>query len=557
MKLDMFNIRDFIKANKLVPVTDPVSLTSAKMPSPGGIFSYDIFGYTTEERKNTFSYVDLNGKFFHPECLKVFKRMGSLGKIVTRDKYAVVANKKIKVVDPKDFPDAETGTDFFYDNWDSIDWMAEQFSDGDETDEDEISIDKRTRLKFFKYLKKDEAFIDAWLVLPPFYRDMNSEDVTLGDDINKLYNRLISQTKALKSGFGFSSFGDITKDAIQGTINMLYDTTMNPVTGKTVDLKDNGTLKGNSKRSLIRRNLIGRFLDFSASSVITSPVSSTTQTENDFVKYGTVNLPLQTVMAMAKPFFINYCQNFLEDCAHDIMGNEVNVIQRIDPVQWSVTEVDKAVTRFIKTASEKDEPVQFEALMKDGSKKNVFIMVAESETKDGLEKAPLRPITYLDMFYTAGVDICKDKYSLDTRYPVTNNQNIYCAKVNVMSTNRSHPCYFRVVGRNEAAYYPHYPYISHAKMAPEYADPNPKPEIYYQMYRVTVIGNGVIKSLDADYDGDVLQFRMLFTKEANAEAEKLVWKKTNFFNAAGGLSRGLTKIDKDCVMSLYALTKNA
>jgi hypothetical protein len=56
-----------------------------------------------------------------------------------------------------------------------------------------------------------------------------------------------------------------------------------------------------------------------------------------------------------------------------------------------------------------------------------------------------------------------------------------------------------------------------------YPDPDPKPEIYYKLYRVTVIGNGVIKSLDADYDGDVLQFRMLFTKEANAEAEKLIW----------------------------------
>jgi DNA-directed RNA polymerase beta' subunit len=276
MKLDMFNIRDFIKANKLVPVTDPVSLTSAKMPSPSGIFSYEIFGYTTDDRKNTFSYIDLNGKFFHPECLKVLNRMGSLGKIVSRDKYAVVANKKIKIVDQKDFKDAETGLDFFYDNWEGIDWQSEQFSDGDETDADEISIDKKTRIKFFKYLKKNEAFIDAWLVLPPYYRDMNSEDVTLGDDINKLYNRLISQTKALKAGFGFSSFGDITKDAIQSTIMMLYDTTMNPVTGKTVDLKKNGELAGNAKRSLLRRNLIGRFLDFSASSVITSPVSSTT-----------------------------------------------------------------------------------------------------------------------------------------------------------------------------------------------------------------------------------------------------------------------------------------
>ena len=55
--------------------------------------------------------------------------------------------------------------------------------------------------------------------------------------------------------------------------------------------------------------------------------------------------------------------------------------------------------------------------------------------------------------------------------------------------------------------------------------------------------------------GDMMFFRALFTKEANAEAEKLVWKKSNFFFSDGSLSRGITKIDKDCIMCLYQLTK--
>lgn len=54
----------------------------------------------------------------------------------------------------------------------------------------------------------------------------------------------------------------------------------------------------------------------------------------------------------------------------------------------------------------------------------------------------------------------------------------------------------------------------------------------------------------------MLFFRALFTKEANAEAEKLIWKKSNFFFSDGSLSRGITKIGRDCTMSLYQLTKN-
>ena len=67
---------------------------------------------------------------------------------------------------------------------------------------------------------------------------------------------------------------------------------------------------------------------------------------------------------------------------------------------------------------------------------------------------------------------------------------------------------------------------------------------------------GCIKSLGADYDGDMMFFRGLFTKEANEEAAKMIWKKTNWFSADGSLSRGLTKISKDCTLSLYELTKN-
>ena len=53
----------------------------------------------------------------------------------------------------------------------------------------------------------------------------------------------------------------------------------------------------------------------------------------------------------------------------------------------------------------------------------------------------------------------------------------------------------------------------------------------------------------------MLYMRALFTQEANDEAERLIWAKTNMLNPDGSTSRGLSKIDKECTMGLYELTK--
>ena len=53
----------------------------------------------------------------------------------------------------------------------------------------------------------------------------------------------------------------------------------------------------------------------------------------------------------------------------------------------------------------------------------------------------------------------------------------------------------------------------------------------------------------------MLYMRGVFTQEANAEAEKLIWAKTNMLNAKGEVSRGIAKIGKDCVLGLFELSK--
>lgn len=519
MELDIFNLRDFIKANHLKQVTSPIALTPTKMPSENGIFSYEIFGYTTEDRKNTFAYIELNDHFIHPQCYATLMRLGSLGKILTREKYAIIVENKIHILkenEIENYPDAETGIEFYYNNWDKIKWNNVGVLTTDKTDEEEQSADKKTRLNFLKLLKKDEVFVDCWLVLPPYYRDINSEDTTLGDDMNKVYNELISRANSLKSGFGFSSFSTITKTRIQQLLIMLYNISMGPVTGKSVDIKNNGELKGTAKRSLIRKNLLGRNIDFGGYSVIVSPSTSIAETVDDFAKFGYVTLPLQTVMSMMKPFFVNYCVNFIEQFVGVIKGIYGNRIVKFDSSQWSVDEIDRTIGRFIKSAADKDTPITLKFYIRSDDKKtilprNTYIRLSESKTKD-FKNSVERCTTWLDLFYMAAIEICQDKYSIVIRHPVTNFQNSYPAKIVVNSTIKSRELYVAVGYEDETygskynstiRYYKNYPYIKYdqiTKAIPEIKDPDPKPDTYYDLIRAAVLGNACIKSLGADYD---------------------------------------------------------
>ena len=75
MKIDLFDMSEFIKLNHLQEVTSPVLFQRGDVPHPAGLISNEIFGTTVQSRKNTFAYIDLCNYFFHPHVYKALKRM--------------------------------------------------------------------------------------------------------------------------------------------------------------------------------------------------------------------------------------------------------------------------------------------------------------------------------------------------------------------------------------------------------------------------------------------------------------------------------------------------
>lgn len=554
MKLDLFDIDEFVRLNHCKEVTSPVMFEYNKTYTENGLLSYEIFGYTEDERKNQFGYIDLHGNYIHPIVYNMIsKRMGGIKYVITGERYAVIKNRKLELVS-EDFPGAETGLQFIYDHFDEINWL-------DELEESEIdSIDKKTRLKFLRSLKKEEFFVRKWLVLPAYYREEAADRSTLGEDINKVYKNLVAMTRSLKMGFSFDIFGDQTRLKIQNTILELYQMTMGPVTGKSLDI-DTMELKGNAKNSLLKRHIIGKTIDYGGLTVITSPVISDSKNVKDMpIPFGYVGITLEACLGLFKPFFIHECSSLLTDIFNHYItqGAQVLDIKKIDVNAFSPTNIDKLITRFIKSHAERFDPIELEYTNSQNEKMILTLKIGEtdSEAKAKADDFQVRDLTYVDLFYIAALKITKNKHCLVTRYPVTNNKNIYPARIKVLSTARTREVFIKFgdsygdFALSPYTKYEKYPYIKYE------GNPNPKAEAYYELTGTTLLGNSVLKAIGGDYDGDTVFLRGLFSLQANEEAEKLIMSKSNVLGADGTAIRGITKIGKDCTVSLYELTKD-
>ena len=511
MKLDLFNIEDFIKANHCQEVTSPVFFQYDGNPNPNGLFSYEIFGITDEERKNRFGYIDLHSHFIHPMIYKMMMgRMGSLKDILLGNKYAVVANNKIKIV-PETFPGAETGLSFMYDNFEHIKWI-------DAIEEQEMdSLDKKTRLKFLQSIKKDEFFVDKWLVLPPFYRDQSSTDVSMGDEINKLYKELISKTASLKAGFSFELFGNETKLRIQEILREIYLMTLAPVSGKHLILdkgKAGGTLAGSGKNSMFRKHLLGKTLDWTASCVITSPQNNMGETaEEKPVPFGYSCFPLATLLSMFEPFFVERCSSILGDYLIRFANDNMNKIRRLNTAQFNTDVIERLIRKFIRAPDDRFSDISFEYYDLNGKKVTDTVRIIEYETRHDAETGEnpkSRNLTLADLFYIIGTDVLADKHAYVTRYPFAYFQNIFPCRVKILSTSKSRKIYIQLFSEDRVMYFNDYPCI------PKYPG-----DINSKFYDVMILGNAYIKQMRSRLRWRYGLYQTSFYKRSKCRSRKI------------------------------------
>ena len=431
MKLDTFDVDTFVELNHLQPITSPILFQHGIVPDPNGLISNEIFGVTTNSRKQTFAYIDLHAHFFHPHIYKAIRRMfRNIDKIVNGEEYYSLDEQGRLIKDEN----GETGIEFVYENWSKINWVKPH-----QENEEEIGM-SHERINLMKNVKKNEAFMSKQIVIPAFYRDIRTSSDSNGgstDDVNNMYIKLIRLSSLIQNQDLFDFQFHSTNYNIQNTI---------------VDIYDFFKHKLEKKNGMLRKYLMGKNVDFCTRTVITSPTFHANRPEDMFVDYNHVSLPVSQVCSLAYPFVVKYIKDFFEreviDAAPAKMyydasvGSVTKTYELKDPASYFTDKyISKMIDTFIKDPESRFNKIEVPTT----SNKKLYLHFAgkKFDASNNAEQASIidRPMTWCDLLYQAAEYVTRNKHCIITRYPVNNEYNVFIANIRVASTVKTMPMY--------------------------------------------------------------------------------------------------------------------
>ena len=525
MKVDLIEMKKFISKNDLQEISNPVMYDKGYIPTTDGLLSTEIFGSNTKDRKDTYAYISLNGHFLHPFIYKMLKRMNRKFESLVYGSKNFVIKDGVLVEDEE----GQTGLEFLYKNWKDIKF------------ERNTSRIRNERIDLLEVSHKDEIFIEYWIVIPAFYRDMNLQKKSPGHHtINEYYSKLIRLSSILKSTNNFDFVLETTRGKVQQQLEVIYD-----------ELKS----KIEKKQGLIKKSLLGKSIDYGARLVISAPTFSSDRHDEMEVDFYHTGVPLATCCTIFAPFIISWVKQFFRR-EFESRQNKYPITLQGKPTEYIELKnmelyfndelIKKQLDRFVGSYSDRFEtvhlPIPEEVIRKYGKLGNLILsMYGKYDEADPSVSSAIieRPLTWCDIFYRAAVDVTSDKYVYITRYPLLDYFGTFTTKVSVLSTRKT------IAIHIGDAIYKNYPLIELDKS---------KEEISTLFIDTLVMSNLYLKGLGGDYDGDMVSIKGCFTQEANLEAAKIMTQKANILNVYGENVRATSN---EGVQTLYMLTKFA
>lgn len=527
MKIELLDMDRLISVNKLKPVTSRYLFSNKKMIyDPEGILSSEIFGISKADRRSTFSYIDLKRKFLHPHIyanvlIPMFR--GVVFLISGQRRYSV-QNGQLK-----EDENGWTGIDALYEHWDEIDWSKHKSKN-------------LTNKEILSELTRDQVFIDKEPVCPPAYRDVmlagtvdRSDHV---DPLNNLYVQLIRSVSLLEEGGLFARRQYATQAKIQDLL-----------------VEINNHFKGiiSGKMGIIRRYLMGKSVDYGVRAVISSPSFNFEKFGDSMVDLEHTAVPLAQCCSLFYPFIESWLINFF---TREIVNNPSRVTY-IDPktgkevtativnaeTQFSEKNIKKMINDFIFNPDNRFKVISLDVELLSSNKnpkiiQGVMLLKGKKITPNNVESVLQRPMTVTDLLYLACVETCEDKrHIMTSRYPVGTDKGIFFSKVRVQSTvNHIRLLY----NGKEYRFYPDIDLkIDHSKVGVQFID-------------TLVMSNSHLDGMGADYDGDQVSERGIWSDEANAEAATLMDRKMTALDIRGN---NVKSVAKELYNSMYELTK--
>ena len=526
----------FVKRNDCKEITDPVAFNNSNAPSPDGLLSNQIFGITKEERAGIFGYIDLGEYFISPLHYRIWSRVEPKVKQVVHGTTTFKIDSNGLIAED---PDGETGAAFLKKN-------LSKLSFGKGKREDNIAFLKKN---------KDTLFIRKFIVIPPFYRDVNSEQAKLGlGEINKLYQSLIIAVRALKESQDYGlTLSDATRGRIQEIMVQIYDWF-----GAGTEI--NGTPAGGylpGKLGVIRRNNMSKTTDYSTRLVISAPQLKVEKLDDLMVDPYHAAVPLASALVNYYPYILFFVRRFFENefagrSTFTVYNAKEDKIKELPLKDWQIyysdTMIKKQIDRFIHGYSNRFIPIEVPV---DDPKTTYLRFKGRAVPREDVKKIydqtesseydtlPImdRNMTWCDLFFMAACVVSKDKVMLATRFPMDSYFNQYPTEIVISSTKDTEPMYIPGHG-----VYKFYPKIRQEDM---YTNTTSK------FIETLIFNNTRIGPAGGDYDGDQMGLKPLYTKAANAELKKFMHSKAAIVDLSG---TNVLTVSKEGIQTLYNLT---
>lgn len=531
LQLEVLDVPLYIKQNELKEITNPTFFSPSGAPTSDGLLSNEIFGMTQKERSGIFAYIDLGEYFIDPSCWKTLTKLDSKFKGIING-----INKYIITPDGELVED-ETGNT-------GIKWLKQNFG--------KIKLkktDSRTRDMRIKYImhnyNKGRMFINKYIVIPPYYRDVNTTGKHTGvGQINTFYVNLLTAARALKENNDYGlSMADTTCYRIQNTLKAIYDWFCG---NSNSDIKDKGSGLG-GKFGLIRANM-GYTSDYSSRLVLSAPNLNTNSVDDLMVTIDKSAIPLAAVAADFYPFMMFHIRKFFENelqnaTSYEFVndnGEQVSIELAEDPMAYFNDDMIKDhLKKFVYSHDTRFIPVELPTKNTD----HVYYMTFKGKRWDSVKDAELsseptlqRPLTWVDVIYVAAIRATDGKQISFTRYPYDSYFNTIYTGIEVATTKETEPIMLN------GELYKFYPKIRlediNAPSAQKFID-------------TMQISNLYLNGMGADYDGDMGQVKGSFFNETNQELANFTNSKANFINMA---CTNIRVSEKEAVQSLYNMT---
>lgn len=518
-----------IDFNQLKKVDNPIMFQQGRSPTVGGLFSDYVFGTTPDERRRTYGYIDLKQKFIHPYVYEVLKEvLQKIDKVcMGESSWTVLEDGTLTEIKDKADPnynEDDTGLDWFIENYHKIKF-----------DEKE-SLGRKERLKFLNGLTDDEIFITKWIVVPVFYRDV---DLSTGKpsvpQLNYQYTDLIKFVNFIKTG----------------SAGFMMNKAKYHVESALIAIRKYGQSLIEKKNGAFHQTVLGKSIDRSARSVISAPIMSDYETSEEYpIDIFHIGIPLAKCCEIGYDFVMKWTLDFFEREFNNVKKKSVYVkskdgklelqdIEIADNMEiFTADYVKKKMKIYINTYGGRFAPIMMK--LKDG-RDCYMVFTGRGYSRD--LKHPLnstisnRPLTWTDVFYMAAWETLRDKYVYCTRYPLIDYFGIYPCQCFPLSTIRTMPA---MIG---STVYPYYPIIN-TKM--------PDEDVSTQFVDTVTMSNLYLQGLGGDYDGDMVTVKMVYTIEANQEAEEILNSVKHYISIQGNLTQVLTN---ESYLTFFNMTK--